>query len=100
MRGTSAHRRGAGLIGILGCDNAPGKGASPVPCYSRPVVVARRRLPYAVAFPAFYVGVATIRSGEARASAWIFVVLAIAAAFAFARIPESVDTNEARRRVV
>jgi hypothetical protein len=63
-------------------------------------VLARRRLPYAVAFPAFYVGVATIRSGDARSSAWIFVAVAIGMAFALARIPESVDTNEARRRVV
>ncbi|MDF2692116.1 MAG: two component, sigma54 specific, transcriptional regulator, Fis family [Labilithrix sp.] len=62
-------------------------------------MLSRRRLPLLVAFPALYVGVAAIRAGEARPSAWLLVALAVAIALVGGRIPEGTEPGAARSRL-
>jgi hypothetical protein len=54
-------------------------------------MLSRRRLPLLVAFPAVYVGIAAVRAGEARPSAWLLVALAVVVALAGGRIPEATE---------
>jgi hypothetical protein len=54
-------------------------------------MLSSRRLPLIVAFPAFYVGIAAVRAGEARPSAWILIAVAVAIAWFGARIPTAAE---------
>ncbi|MBX3220197.1 MAG: hypothetical protein KF795_06730, partial [Labilithrix sp.] len=69
-------------------------------CLGRPrSMLSRRRLPLLVAFPALYVGVAAVRAGEARPSAWLLVTIAVAIALAGGRIAEGTEPVAARLRL-
>lgn len=62
-------------------------------------MLSRRRLPLLVAFPAVYVGIAAVRAGEARASAWLLVAIAVVVALIGGRIPEGIEPALARLRL-
>lgn len=62
-------------------------------------MLSRRRLPLLVAFPALYVGVAAVRAGEARPSAWLLVAVAVTIALAYGRIEEGAEPAAARLRL-
>jgi hypothetical protein len=62
-------------------------------------MLSRRRLPLLVAFPALYVGIAAVRAGEARPSAWLLVAIAVAIALVGGRIPEGTEPPAARSRL-
>src|SRR5688572_16822357 len=62
-------------------------------------MLARQRLPLLVAFPALYVGVAAVRAGETRPSAWLLVGIAACVALIGGRIPEGTEPNAARMRL-
>jgi len=62
-------------------------------------MLSRRRLPLLVAFPALYVGIAAVRAGEARPSAWLLVALAVAVALIGGRLPEGTDPAAGRLRL-
>ena len=62
-------------------------------------MLSRRRLPLLVAFPALYIGIAAVRAGDARPSAWLLVALAVASALIGGRIPEGTEPVAARLRL-
>ena len=62
-------------------------------------MVSRRRLPLLVAFPAFYVGIAALRTGDVRPTAWLLVPLAILIAWIGGRIPEGTTPPASQRRL-
>ena len=62
-------------------------------------MLSRRRLPLLVAFPALYVGVAAVRAGEARPSAWLLVAIAVVIALIGGRIDEGTEPVAARLRL-
>src|SRR5690349_18503149 len=63
------------------------------------MMLSRRRLPLLVAFPALYVGVAAVRAGEARPSAWLLVGIAVVVGLVGGRVPEGAETAAARLRL-
>ncbi len=63
-------------------------------------MLSRRRLPLLVAFPALYVGVAAVRAGEARPSAWLLVTIAVVVALVGGRIPEGTEPVAGRLRLL
>ena len=63
------------------------------------MLLSRKRIPFAVAFPAFYVGVAAVRSEDARGSGWLLVVAAVLIALVGGRVPEGMDPTAVRRRL-
>lgn len=63
------------------------------------MLLSRKRIPFAVAFPAFYVGVAAVRSDNARGYGWLLVVAAVLFALIGGRIPEGMDPTAIRRRL-
>ena len=69
-------------------------------CLARPrPMLSRRRLPLLVAFPALYVGVAAVRAGEARPSAWLLIAIAVTIALAYGRYEEGTEPAAARLRL-
>lgn len=63
------------------------------------MMLSRRRLPLLVAFPAIYVGIAAMKTGEARPSAVLLVLVAVAIAYFGARAPESDAPELVRARL-
>ena len=63
------------------------------------MLLSRKRIPFAIAFPAFYVGVAAVRSDDARGSAWLLVVVAVLIALIGGRVPEGMDPRAVSRRL-
>lgn len=59
-------------------------------------MVSRRRLPFLVAFPAFYVGIAALRTGDVRA--FLLIPVAVAVGWFGGRVPEE-NTPAAQRRI-
>jgi hypothetical protein len=62
-------------------------------------MLSRRRIPYLVAFPAVYVGVAAIRAEDTRPSGLLLVALAVIVALLGGRVHEGADPASARARV-
>jgi hypothetical protein len=57
-------------------------------------MLSHRRLPLLVAFPAFYVGIAALRAGEARPSAWLLIVIAVIVGLVGGRVDAATDVGE------
>lgn len=62
-------------------------------------MVSRRRLPLLVAFPAFYVGIAALRTGDVQPSAFLLVPLAILIGWIGGRVPEGTSPAASQRRI-
>ena len=62
-------------------------------------MLSRRRLPFLVAFPAVYVGIAAIRAEGTRPWGFVLIALAVVVALVGGRVPESLEPAVVRSRL-
>lgn len=62
-------------------------------------MVSPRRLPFLTAFPAFYVGIAALRTGDVHPLAGLVIPVAILVGWLGGRVPEGTSAAGAQRRI-